>query len=99
MTASGGSSGILIANVHYDESTSKYTLNRTFREIMEAVKTGPIIIYRVDAESDVDVTVYTNKVTSVEYGDDEYIVRCDNGTYSVFVTEDLDGYPINGVGR
>ena len=88
-----GNSGILIVNVLYDYSTTKYTLDRTFREIAEAIKTGPIIIYGVDAHSDYDVSVSTNEVTSVYYDESVYIVQCDSVDYGEFLTIDLDGYP------
>ena len=91
-TAGDSSSGIMIVNAISDISTGTYTLDRTFREIAEAVKTGPVIIYQIELYGNDGLMAVTSTVTNVYYEDSYFYVQGDKDYYE-FTTEVLDGYP------
>lgn len=85
----GGGGGGLVVHQTHDEQTGKYTLDKTWQEIADALLRGPVV--RVDhLESDYsrDVSV---PVDYVEVYQSEYTVFFTD--YSVYATDSADGYP------
>ena len=85
----GGGSGALIVHRTHDEEHGIYTLDKTWKEIADAILVGPVLLLLDDIGYG-EYNVSSITIDYVEINNGNYVVNCSQGT---FETDSENGYP------
>lgn len=84
----GGGGGVLIVHQSHDEVHGIYTLDKTWKEIADAILVGPVLLL---AEDDfLEYSIGSSPIQSVSIEDGSYWVYFANGSFD---TDSENGYP------
>ena len=85
----GEGGGALIVHRTYDEEHGIYTLDKTWKEIADAILVGPVLLLLDDIGYG-EYNVSSITIDYVEINNGNYVVNCIQGT---FETDSENGYP------
>ncbi len=90
----GGGGGVLVVEIGEND-----TLNKTFREIADAQRSGKIVLLVDTAEDPVITTYFLTATDANSSGHEEYMVYFKAGTSDLppFYTDSENGYPVFSV--
>jgi len=89
--------GVLIVNCNYDESASKSTLDKTWKEIHDAYINGAkVLLFSADLNSGSETYSSLIQITNDDGSVKPFVVMFGNGNTYNTATE--DGYPDDGSG-